>query len=74
MKVRIDQDGCVGNGVCADLAGTVFAFDGEFAYVCDGERVLTEPGALVSVPVGLESAVLAAAEECPVGCIYVEGD
>ena len=72
MKVWIDKDACVGNGICAELAESVFSFDGEFAYVREGDRVLTEPGALVSVPTGQESAVLDAAEECPVGCIYLE--
>ena len=72
MKVWIDQDACVGNGACAELANEVFDFDGELAYVRDGERVLQEHGAIVSVPQGLEDAVLDAAEECPAACIYIE--
>ncbi len=74
MKVWIDQNACVGNGICAELANDVIMFDGELAYVRDGDRVLTERRAMVSVPHGLEDAVLEAAEECPAGCIYLEDD
>lgn len=74
MKVWIDQGACVGNGICAELAETVFAFDGELAYVRDGDRVLTDRGAIVSVPAGHEAMVLDAAAECPAACIYVEED
>jgi ferredoxin len=72
MRVWIDQRACVGNGVCAELAHEVLVFDGEYAYVRDGGRVLTDPGAMATVPRGLEDAVLDAAEECPAACIYVE--
>lgn len=74
MKVWIDQKQCVGNGICAELAGKVFAFDGDLAYVKDGDQVLTDAGAIVSVPAGWEAAVIDAAEECPAACIYVEED
>ncbi len=72
MKVWIDQAACVGNGICAELAEKVFSFDGEYAYVKDGDRVCTDTGAIVEVPAGQEAAVLDAAEECPAACIYVE--
>jgi ferredoxin len=72
MKVWIDQGACVGNGICAELAEEVFAFDGDLAYVRDGDRVLTERGAIVSVPAGHEAAVLDAVEECPAACIFTE--
>jgi ferredoxin len=74
MKVWIDQDGCVGNGVCAELAEDLFVFDGDLAYVRSGDQVLTERGAMISVPPGREDAVLDAAEECPAACIYIEND
>lgn len=74
MKVWIDQKQCVGNGICAELAGKVFAFDGDVAYVKDGDQVLKDRGAIVAVPPGLEEAVIEAAEECPAACIYVETD
>jgi len=71
MKVWIDQDACIGNGICAEIAGKVFAFDGEFAYVRDGDRVRTDRGAIVAVPSGCEATVIEAAEECPALCIYI---
>jgi ferredoxin len=74
MKVWIDQPACIGNGICEELASKVFAFDGEYAYVRDGDRVLKDSGAVVAVPTGHEQAVLDAAEECPAACIYVEDD
>ena len=73
MKVWIDKSECVGNGICAELAHDVFSFDGEFAYVRDGDQVCTDEGAIVDVPVGREMAVLDAAEQCPAACIHVEG-
>jgi ferredoxin len=72
MKVWVDQDTCVGNGICADLAGDVFEFDGELAYVRDGNEALKHRGAMVVVVPGREEAVLQAADECPAACIYVE--
>ena len=74
MKAWIDQRACVGNGICAELADKVFMFDGELAYVRDGDRVLFEHEAIVEVPAEHEAAVLDAAEECPAACIYVEDD
>jgi ferredoxin len=74
MRVWIDQRSCVGNGICAELADDVFSFDGDVAYVRAGDRVVREPGAAVPVPPGREDAVLEAAEECPVACIYLEED
>jgi ferredoxin len=74
MRVWIDQHACVGNGICADLAPDVFAFDGELAYVRDGDRLLTDAGATLRVARGREDAVIDAAEECPAACIYIEDD
>jgi ferredoxin len=74
MKVWIDQRACIGNGICAELAEQVFAFDGDLAYVRDGDRVLTERDAMVTVAPADEASVLEAIEECPAACIYVEAD
>lgn len=74
MKVWIDKDACIGNGICAELAADVFEFDGEFAYARNGARVVKDRGAMAVVPLGREDAVLSAAEECPAACIYVEED
>ena len=40
MKVWIDQDSCVGNGIRAELPSDVLGFDGNLAYGRDGDRVL----------------------------------
>lgn len=61
MRVWIDERACVGNGVCEELSPEVFVMVGDIAKVRDA---IVRPGH--------EDAVLAAAEECPVGCIYVE--
>lgn len=61
MRVWIDERACVGNGVCEELSPEVFVMVGDIAKV-----------RAASVRPGLEETVVAAAEECPVGCIYVE--
>ena len=41
MRVWIDQDLCVGNGICEELCPDVFQLtDGDIAYVRDGESLL----------------------------------
>jgi ferredoxin len=74
MKVHIDTPECVGNGVCAELADRVFTFDGEYAYVLDGDTIVTPDGSVVTVAVDEEAAVREAAEACPAGCIHIEDD
>ena len=74
MRVWIDQDLCVGNGICEELAPDVFQLvDGAIAYVRDQDRLLPRgQDGILSVPEGLEEAVIDAAEECPAECIYIE--
>ena len=74
MRVWIDQDLCVGNGVCEELCPDVFELvDGAIAYVRDGDRLLPRGQyGMLSVPAGLEESVIDAAEECPAECIYLE--
>ncbi len=73
MRVWIDQHLCVGNGICEELCPEVFYFDGNLAYVRNGEELLPdgEHGKL-HVPAELEQAVIDAADECPAACIYLE--
>jgi ferredoxin len=76
MKVWIDQDLCTGDGLCTDHAPEVFTLleDG-IAYVKEGGRVLNDPGgagSLARVPHRLEIDVVAAADDCPGECIFVE--
>jgi ferredoxin len=76
MKVWIDQDLCTGDGLCTDHAPAVFTLleDG-IAYVKERGRVLNDPGSsggLASVPHALERDVVAAADDCPGECIFIE--
>jgi ferredoxin len=74
MRVWIDQDLCVGNGICEELCPDLFQVtDGDIAYVRDGDRLLPKgQDGVVNVPADLEEAVIDAAEECPAECIYLE--
>jgi ferredoxin len=76
MRVWIDQDLCTGDGLCTDHAPAVFMLleDG-IAYVKEGGRPLNDPGgaaSLARVPPQLERDVVAAADDCPGECIFVE--
>jgi ferredoxin len=74
LEVRIDQDLCTGDGLCAQYAPEVFELDIDgLAYVKDGDgRLRTEPGAAVGVPTECLRDVLDAAHECPGDCIFVQ--
>ena len=73
MKVWIDTDACVGNGVCEEAAPEVFHYDGSLAYVKVGDKLLPKGRAgIADVPDHLIDGVITAAEECPPGCIYIE--
>ena len=76
MRVWIDQDLCTGDGLCTDHAPAVFTLleDG-IAYVKEGRHVRNDPGGaagLARVPAGREADVVAAAEDCPGECIFIE--
>ncbi len=76
VKVWIDQDLCTGDGICTDHAPEVFTIleDG-IAYCKEDGRVFSDPGGaaeLALVPVNSEAEVVAAANECPGECIFVE--
>ena len=76
MKVWIDQDLCTGDGLCTDHCPEVFLLleDG-IAYVKEDGQVLNDPGgaaSLAAVPRRLEPNVVAAAEDCPGECIFIE--
>jgi ferredoxin len=73
MRVWIDQDLCVGNGICEEICPDVFHFDGDLAYVRQGERLLPKGrSGTLDVSAGLESAVADAADECPAACIHLD--
>jgi ferredoxin len=76
MRVWIDQDLCTGDGLCTDHAPAVFTLleDG-IAYVKEHGQALNDPGgaaSLARVPFRLERDVVAAAEDCPGECIFIE--
>lgn len=85
MKVWIDQDLCTGDGLCEEIAGSVFfgRDDGLF-YVketaanfgedklFDGEANPAGAEGLARVPEDALESVIEAAEECPGECIFVE--
>jgi ferredoxin len=73
MKVWIDQDLCIGNGICEELCADLFIVRNGKAYVvADGVLLPSGPQGCAPVPAGLEGATLDAAEACPVECIFVE--
>src|SRR6185437_574622 len=78
MKVWIDQDLCTGDGLCEEIAPSVFTLlDDGLAYVKEGDKIFSEPGGaegLANVPAGMEEATIESAEECPVECIFIEVD
>ena len=60
MKVWIDQDLCTGDGLCEEIAPSVFTLlDDGLAYVKEGDKVFSDPGGaegLANVPAGMEEA------------------
>jgi ferredoxin len=78
LRVWIDQDLCTGDGLCVDHCPEVFVLleDG-ISYVHDGDEVRNDPGGpdgTVEVTARFERAVIAAAEDCPGECIFLEAD
>ncbi len=78
MKVWIDQDLCTGDGLCEEIAPTVFTLlDDGLAYVKEGDKVYSEPGGaegLANIPDGMLEATIESAEECPGECIFIEAE
>ncbi len=77
MRVWIDQDLCTGDGLCTDHCPDVFLLleDG-ISYVVEDGLVLNDPGggaSMAAVPERHVDAVIAAADDCPGECIFVEG-
>ena len=78
MKVWIDQDLCTGDGLCEELAPSVFHShsDGLFYVKEDGSETPREPThrmyETVNVKAESVEAVIEAAEECPGECIFIE--
>jgi ferredoxin len=78
MRVWIDQDLCTGDGLCMDHCPDVFTLleDG-IAYVKESGQVQNDPGgaeSLARVPEPALAHVVAAADDCPGECIFIEPD
>ena len=77
LHVWIDQDLCTGDGLCTDHCPELFVLleDG-ISYVVDPDgRAMNDPGgseSLAPVPQRHVDAVVAAAEDCPGECIFLE--
>jgi len=61
MRARIDEDACIGCGVCADMCPEVFELQDEIAVV-----------RIVMIPGNMEDCAEEAAEECPVEAIELD--
>ena len=61
MKVRIDEEACVGDGACVDVCPEIFEMAGEVV------RVKME-----NVPENLQASCREAADECVVEAIIIE--
>ncbi len=75
MKVWIDQDLCTGDGLCEEIAPSVFTLlDDGLAYVKEGDKVFNPggPEGLAVVAAGMEEPTIESAEECPGECIFIE--
>jgi ferredoxin len=86
MRVWIDQDLCTGDGICTELAPKVFEMHSDgLAYVKDpswpnlfgpdgkgSEPKLKMADGTAEFSESLLDDVIAAAEECPGECIFIE--
>ena len=76
MRVWIDQDLCTGDGLCLDHCPDVFVqLEDGIAYVCAEGVPGNDPGgsgSLAPVPHRHHLATIAAADDCPGECIFIE--
>jgi ferredoxin len=79
MRVWIDQDLCIGNGVCEEIAPQMIVIVDGLAYVRQGDMVMAAshghpegPAGTAQIPDHLLVPVVEAAEACPTECIYIE--
>ncbi|WP_297462715.1 ferredoxin [Thermococcus sp.] len=62
-KVRVDQDVCIGDAICASLCPDVFEM---------GDDGKSHPVVEIIEDENLYNCAKEAAEACPVSCIYIE--
>jgi len=61
MKVRVDEEACVGDETCVEICPEIFEMQGDVAVT-----------KMEEVPEELEAACREAAESCPVEAILIE--
>ena len=61
MKVRVDEEVCVGDETCTEICPGIFEMEGDVAVA-----------KMEEVPEELEGACKEAAESCPVDAILIE--
>jgi len=61
MKVRVDEETCVGDGTCVEICPEIFEMQGDVAVA-----------KMEEVPEELEGACREAAKSCPVDAILIE--
>ncbi len=61
MKVRVDEDACVGDGSCVSICPEVFEMEGDVA-----------KAKIEVVPENLQESCREAADVCPVEAIVIE--
>ncbi|MCM8812620.1 MAG: ferredoxin [Candidatus Omnitrophica bacterium] len=62
MRAIVDQDACVGCGLCVNMCPDVFSMDGDKAVAISG-----------AIPENLGDSAKDAAGSCPVEAIKIEG-
>jgi ferredoxin len=77
LHVWIDQDLCTGDGLCTDHCPELFVLleDGISYVVGSDGQPQNDPGgaeSMAPVPADQVAAVVAAAEDCPGECIFIE--
>jgi ferredoxin len=61
MKVRVDEDACVGDGSCVSICPEIFEMDGDVA-----------KARVKDVPEDLQTSCREASDVCPVEAIIIE--
>jgi ferredoxin len=61
MKVRVDEDACVGDGSCVSICPEIFEMEGDVA-----------KAKMTDVPENLQASCREAADVCPVEAIIIE--
>lgn len=72
MCVWVDSELCTGCGLCLEAVPEVFAHKDGICHVKDGKKLRSGPDKLVEVPEPLHDKLIAAADECPGECIFIE--